>query len=102
MPICCFHCGSNNLRLSHLRIGDVIYFLLLRYPARCRDCRLRFYLSFSRILKVRRYAKSRLAGGSRRQRLSQTFDATQKRPPALSNSAPDNGRIDGRAEKSAS
>lgn len=73
MPICCFHCGSKNLRPSHLRAKDLVYFLLLRYPARCRDCRQRIYLSFSKILNVDRKAKLRLEGGSSEKRPRQTL-----------------------------
>ena len=89
-PIRCFHCGSKNLRPSHLRFGDVIYFLLLRYPARCRDCRHRFYLNLSSILKVHHYAKSRLAGGSRRQRLRQPFDRAGNAIPRFQTRRPAN------------
>jgi len=76
MPILCRRCGSENLRPSQLRFQDLKFFLVFRYPARCRNCRGRFYLSFLKILRVHRYAKARPASGSRG-RLRQTFNQDQ-------------------------
>lgn len=44
----CFHCGSNDLRLSSLRSRDLIDLILLRVPVRCRFCRDRFLTSLFR------------------------------------------------------
>ena len=59
MTVRCRKCGSDNLRPSHLRAGDVFLLLTLRYPVRCRDCRRRFAVSLFHIRKVRRDAKLR-------------------------------------------
>ena len=59
MSVRCPKCGSDNLRPSHLRAGDVFLLLTLRYPARCRDCRRRFAVSLFDIRKVRYDAELR-------------------------------------------
>ena len=38
----CFHCGSNDLRLSNLGSRDLPDLIMLRVPVRCRFCRDRF------------------------------------------------------------
>ena len=55
----CHVCGSKNLRPSRVQRKDLIYFLTLRHPARCRYCRERFYVSIFRITEVRRDALAR-------------------------------------------
>ena len=44
----CFHCGSSDLRLSHLQFEDLSELCLLRVPLRCRLCYDRFYVSLFR------------------------------------------------------
>ena len=44
----CFHCGSNELRLSHLRGQDFAELFLLQVPVRCRVCYERFYANVFR------------------------------------------------------
>ena len=38
---------------------DLVYFLILRHPVRCRYCRKRFYVSIFRVGEVRRDARAR-------------------------------------------
>ena len=59
MTAYCRRCGSRNLRPSRLQLKDLIYFLILRHPVRCRYCRKRFYVSIFRIGEVRRDAHVR-------------------------------------------
>lgn len=39
----CKDCGSRKFRISRVRIEDVLYLALLRYPVRCRECGYRTY-----------------------------------------------------------
>ena len=59
MTISCQTCGSRNLRPSRLQLKDVAYFLVLRYPVRCRYCRKRFSISIFNIATIRREADAR-------------------------------------------
>ncbi len=59
MTIYCHACGSRNLRPSRLQLKDLAYFLVLRYPVRCRLCRKRFSASIFRIGMIRREAEAR-------------------------------------------
>jgi hypothetical protein len=50
----CSCCGSRNLRPSHIRLFyDVIQFLMLRWPVRCRRCRERFHVNIRPAKKLR-------------------------------------------------
>lgn len=60
MTAYCHACGSRNLRPSRLQLKDLAYFLVLRYPVRCRHCRKRFSVSIFNISTVRREADARL------------------------------------------
>jgi hypothetical protein len=60
MTVYCHTCGSRNLRPSRLQPKDLIYFLTLRYPVRCRYCRKRFSVSIFRIGMIRREADARI------------------------------------------
>jgi len=60
MTAYCHACGSRNLRPSRLQLKDLAYFLILRYPVRCRYCRKRFSVSIFSIGKIRREAEARL------------------------------------------
>jgi len=62
MTVYCHTCGSKNLRPSRLKLKDLVYFLILRYPVRCRYCRKRFSVSIFSIRKVRRDAHAHLTG----------------------------------------
>jgi hypothetical protein len=59
MTVYCHECGSRNLRLSRLQPKDVGYFLVLRYPVRCRHCRKRFSISIFSVAMIRREADAR-------------------------------------------
>lgn len=39
----CSGCGSTRFRLSHFRLEDVPWLLVLHYPIRCRECSHRTY-----------------------------------------------------------
>lgn len=62
MTVYCHTCGSRNLRPSRLQLKDLAYFLVLRYPVRCRHCRKRFSASIFSLRKLRRDAHAHLAG----------------------------------------
>jgi len=70
MGICCPVCGSENVRLSHLRQGDGYHLLRLRYPIRCRSCRLRGWTNFYWMVKLwrRQRAQDKQAALKRRQK----------------------------------
>ena len=40
----CPHCRSNDVRLSQIRLKDILMLMLQAKPARCRACYSRFYL----------------------------------------------------------
>lgn len=44
MSFSCIECGSTKVRQAHLRVGDLPFLLMLKYPVRCRDCKKRWYL----------------------------------------------------------
>ncbi len=46
MSLYCQECGSTNLRRASLRIFDAIRLLSFQYPARCRDCKTRWYVAY--------------------------------------------------------
>lgn len=48
----CFHCGSSDLRVSHLRSKDAVELLLFRVPIRCRYCYERFYMNIFRAWRL--------------------------------------------------
>jgi hypothetical protein len=48
----CFHCGSNDLRLSRLRPHDAVELLLFRVPIRCHFCYERFYMNVFRAWRL--------------------------------------------------
>lgn len=60
MTVHCHRCGSSNLRPAHFRWMDLGFMMVLRSPVRCRYCRVRFYVSFTRIGVIRREAQARL------------------------------------------
>ena len=39
----CIYCHSTQIRLSRLRIPDLLRLLLLKIPVRCRSCQERVY-----------------------------------------------------------
>jgi hypothetical protein len=49
----CPSCFSEALRPSRLRLGDARLLLTLRYPVRCRDCRVRAYAFVWRLVALR-------------------------------------------------
>jgi hypothetical protein len=51
--------GSRNLRPSHLQPKDLVYFLILCHPIRCRYCRKRSYVSIFKIREIQRDARAR-------------------------------------------
>jgi len=57
----CHICGTTNVRPSHFQLNDLPFLLVLRFPVRCRYCRLRFHVSVFSILEVRREDKARRA-----------------------------------------
>ncbi len=50
----CNGCGSSNMRLSHLRAGDLWDLIALRYPVRCRDCRERGFTTLAKAMEMKR------------------------------------------------
>lgn len=49
----CSYCGrTGELRRSRLRVSDILFLFLLRYPSRCRFCRERQHFSLSVALKL--------------------------------------------------
>jgi len=67
----CRACGSYNLRLSHLHVLDVLLLLRLRYPVRCRSCRLRSLITLDKVLAVHSEAKARQREEEQRQKLGE-------------------------------
>jgi len=64
----CFHCRSNDLRLSRIHLHDIRALLLLKVPVRCRSCRERFYTALHSAWSLsgkngRRRPKGRNIGG---------------------------------------
>jgi hypothetical protein len=55
----CHHCNSVKLRNSRFRLEDLIHLLKLQTPVRCRDCKMREYVSFPKALAVARAEKAR-------------------------------------------
>lgn len=47
-------CGSSDLRASRLRLKDIPFLLILRYPMRCWVCRERVYIFIPRIVRMAR------------------------------------------------
>lgn len=54
----CFHCHSDQLRLSRLQFFDVPRLLKLQFPVRCRSCRDRSYVTLPFAWKLRTAAKA--------------------------------------------
>lgn len=52
----CPSCGSSHFRLSRLRFSDLLQLFILRYPVRCRLCRERTHVSFSKAMHTRKSA----------------------------------------------
>lgn len=67
----CHACGSRNLRPSRPQPKDLVYFITLRYPVRCRRCRRRFAVSIFSIRKVQRDAQARNARNADERRAQQ-------------------------------
>jgi hypothetical protein len=57
----CHYCGSSKLRVSRLRVGDVVRLLLFQYPIRCRACRERDYAGLMLAIGLRQAEKARHA-----------------------------------------
>jgi hypothetical protein len=55
----CHHCNSVKLRNSRFRLEDLTHLLMLQLPVRCRDCKVREYVSFPKALSVARAEKAR-------------------------------------------
>ena len=49
----CPQCNSGRLRNSRFRVPDLIRLLLLHYPIRCRDCKMRRHVWIFQALKLR-------------------------------------------------
>ena len=69
----CFHCRSNDLRLSRLHSFDIPKLFLLKIPVRCRSCRERFYASLfpawklgfsAKAARRRQHPERKVDGGS--------------------------------------
>ncbi len=52
MRLSCHRCGYSDFRLSRFRSSDLINLLFLRYPVRCRVCKLRQHLFILRVLRL--------------------------------------------------
>lgn len=53
MHLTCRFCGLSNLRTSRLRLGDLPRLVLLHYPVRCRECKMRSYVTVFSVLGLR-------------------------------------------------
>jgi hypothetical protein len=60
----CYHCNSDRLRNSRFRLEDLLHLLKLQTPVRCRDCKMREYVSFLKGLEVARAEKARRSAAS--------------------------------------
>jgi hypothetical protein len=89
MTVYCHECGSRNLRLSRLQPKDVGYFLVLRYPVRCRHCRKRFSISIFSVAMVRREADARRHREEYEERKSLTAIPDEQ----ISNDQPDGSNL---------
>jgi DNA-directed RNA polymerase subunit RPC12/RpoP len=50
----CTNCGSRNVRPAHIRLlTDILQFVILRLPVRCRYCRERFHVAIHAAFKLR-------------------------------------------------
>lgn len=65
MTLSCRDCGSTDLRTSELRPPDFFRLFALRYPVRCRNCRLRWYASIFPALKLPRIELRHRKGSSK-------------------------------------
>jgi len=83
MIVYCHACGSRNVRPSHLQPKDLVYFLILRYPVRCRYCRKRFSVSIFKIREVRRDAHARDVRHENDESMRQAAALNQKRSEDL-------------------
>ena len=55
----CLICGSERLRLSHLRGSDRAHLLSLSYPVRCVACSGRMFVSWFAVFGIHRKARAR-------------------------------------------
>lgn len=55
----CTECNSTTFRLSRFRTSDLLWFLILHYPVRCRKCNERHFANFFSALRVRKQQKAR-------------------------------------------
>jgi DNA-directed RNA polymerase subunit RPC12/RpoP len=55
----CSVCGSERLRLSHLRASDLPRLLSLSYPVRCAACNERMFVSSFAAFGIHRRARAR-------------------------------------------
>jgi hypothetical protein len=53
----CPYCDSVNLRHSRFRSADIVHYLLLRRPVRCRTCQERSYVGLSQYRRLIRESK---------------------------------------------
>jgi hypothetical protein len=83
MTVYCRICGSRNLRPSRLQLKDLAYFVALRYPLRCRDCRNRFSVSIFSLQKLRRDAHARVAGKQANGRMPRPADSDRQKSEDL-------------------
>lgn len=59
MALSCRVCGFSNFRISRFRMPDLTHLLLLRLPARCRNCDERTFVSLRHYLVLLRARKER-------------------------------------------
>jgi hypothetical protein len=48
----CYRCGSTNIRRATLRVAHLFALFLFRYPARCRICRKRNYVTIRQAFRL--------------------------------------------------
>jgi hypothetical protein len=59
MALSCRVCGYSNYRISRFRMPDLMHLMLLRLPARCRNCDERTFVSLRHYLVLLRAHKER-------------------------------------------
>ena len=55
----CRVCGFSNFRISRFRMPDLAHLILLRLPARCRNCDERTFVSLRHYLALYRTHRER-------------------------------------------
>jgi hypothetical protein len=55
MHLSCPSCASKNVRPSHWFSGDLSRAIILKFPMRCRSCRIRFYEWLPKIVFSRKH-----------------------------------------------